>query len=439
MRYMKFKTTFLIAATMLSPALLNAQDTHASDAAHPVAAASSATLVASAQVVGFYQRFQTGEIWTSDPQALTELAKVLRRAPVDGFIAGPQYAAQIEAQAARLATMTPEQRAEFDKLISTAWVGYVQKIKAPVPGMIYGDAYAAPVGTQTHEILLTAQAAPSRAVYIHEAASVNYFYDRIRAAALADMQARGLQSPDPRALANLERARAMPANGRYVLVDAATQTLYMMENGQPVDQMKVIVGTDEYPTPMIASTIYYATFNPYWNVPDHLVRQTVGRRILSEGTGYTKPRGYELMADWTDDAAVLPLDSVNWRDVISGTRTVRVRQRPGPGNSMGKVKFNFPNGEGIFLHDTPSKHLFAKASRDLSNGCIRLEDAFRLGEWLMKGPAVAPSNEPEQHVALPEPVRVYVTYLTAQPGTPDQEGRTQLSYVKDIYSIDPSA
>jgi murein L,D-transpeptidase YcbB/YkuD len=130
---------------------------------------------------------------------------------------------------------------------------------------------------------------------------------------------------------------------------------------------------------------------------------------------------------------------VNWREVVSGTRTVRVRQRPGPGNSMGKVKFNFPNGEGIFLHDTPSKHLFAKASRDLSNGCIRLEDAFRLGEWLMKGPAVAPSSEPEIHVALPEPVRVYVTYLTAQPTAADAEGHTQLSYVKDIYSIDPSA
>ncbi|HEX9806457.1 MAG TPA: L,D-transpeptidase family protein [Alteraurantiacibacter sp.] len=436
---MKLKTTFLAAAAMLAPALLNAQDAPAADAAHPIAATSSAALVASAQVVGFYQRFQTSEIWTSDPQAVSEVIKVLRRAPVDGFQAGPQYAAQIEAQAAQMATMTPEQRAEFDKLISTAWVGYVQKIKAPVPGMIYGDAYAAPVGSQTHEILLTAQAAPSRAIYIHEAASVNYFYDRIRAAVLADMQARGLQSPDARALANLERARPMPGGGRYVLVDAATQTLYMMENGQPVDHMKVIVGTDQYPTPMIASTIYYATHNPYWNVPDHLVRQTVGKRIVSEGTGYTKPRGYELMSDWTNDAVVMQLNSVNWNEVVSGKRTVRVRQRPGPGNSMGKVKFNFPNGEGIFLHDTPSKHLFAKASRDLSNGCIRLEDAFRLGEWLMKGPAVAPSKEPETHVALPEPVRVYVTYLTAQPSAADAEGHTQLSYVKDIYSIDPAA
>lgn len=437
MRTMKLKTKILAAAAMLAPVALHAQE--APVPAPPMAATSASALVASAQVVSFYQRFQTSEIWASDPQAITEVVKLLRRAPVDGFLAGPQYAAHIETQAAQLSTMTPEQRAEFDKLISTAWVSYVQKLKEPVPGMIYGDAYASSVGTQTHEILLTAQAAPSRAIYANEAASVNYFYDNIRRAVLADMEARGLRAPDARAAANLERARAMPSGGRYVVVDAATQTLFMMENGQPVDQMKVIVGTDEYPTPMIASTIYYATFNPYWNVPDHLVRQTVGRRILSEGTGYTKPRGYELMSDWTNDAVVMSLNSVNWQDVVSGKKTVRVRQQPGPGNSMGKVKFNFPNGEGIFLHDTPSKHLFAKESRDLSNGCIRLEDAFRLGQWLMKAPAVAPSSKAELHVPLPEPVRVYVTYLTAQPVTSSDQDTLQLSYTKDIYSIDPAA
>lgn len=434
---MKLKINILAAATMLAPVALHAQD--ASAPAQSMTVSSASALVASAQVVSFYQRFQTNEIWTSDPRTVSEIVKLLRRAPVDGFHAGPQYAAHIETRAAQLSTMTPEQRAEFDKLISTAWVSYVQKLKEPVPGMIYGDAYASPVGTQIHEILLTAQAAASPVDYANEAASVNYFYDKIRAAVLADIEARGLQAPDARAAANLERARAMPSSGRYVVIDAATQTLFMMENGLPVDRMKVIVGTDQYPTPMIASTIYYATFNPYWNVPDHLVRQTVGRRILSEGTGYTKPRGYELMSDWTNDAVVLPLNSVNWNDVVSGKRSVRVRQQPGPGNSMGKLKFNFPNGEGIFLHDTPSKHLFAKESRDLSNGCIRLEDAFRLGQWLMKGPVVAPSSEPELHVALPEPVRVYVTYLTAQTTSASDQDALRLSYTKDIYSIDPAA
>lgn len=423
-----------IAAAALVAALpLQAQETVPAIPPAPGFSQSS-TLVPSSAVVSFYKTFRPGDIWVANQPATEQLLRVLKQSAIDGFGAGPAYANEIEAKLARVLSMTPEQRQELDELMSTAWVGYVQTIKAPVPGMIYGDDYATPKGTQPHEILLTAQAAQVLAVHVSEVASVNYFYNAIRTAALADMAANGQTTPDPRIMANLERARAMPMDGRYVVVDAATQTLYMMEDGKPVDQMKVIVGKKQYATPMIASTIYYATYNPYWNVPDHLVRQAVARRIKSQGAAYYKPRGYELMSGWTNDATVLPINSVNWDDVIAGRKLVRIRQQPGPGNSMGDIKFTFPNGEGIFLHDTPSKQLFAKSSRDLSNGCIRLEDAFRLGRWLLKGPAVAPSDEAEILVPLTEPVRVYVTYLTAHPDDTD----TQLVYVKDIYAQDPA-
>ena len=117
---------------------------------------------------------------------------------------------------------------------------------------------------------------------------------------------------------------------------------------------------------------------------------------------------------------------VDWH-AVAGDRKVRVRQLPGPANSMGHVKFGFPNGDDIYLHDTPMKELFAQDDRMLSHGCIRLEDAERLGRWLMGRDPQTASAIAEQNVLLPTPVPIYVTYLTAQ------ANNGQLSFVDDIY------
>ena len=92
-----------------------------------------------------------------------------------------------------------------------------------------------------------------------------------------------------------------------------------------------------------------------------------------------------------------------------------MRQLPGGSNAMGKVKFMFPNDLGIYLHDTPQRNLLAKDDRHFSNGCVRLEDAQRLGRWFFGETPKAKSDAPEQHVPLPQPVPVYLTYLTAVP------------------------
>jgi murein L,D-transpeptidase YcbB/YkuD len=97
---------------------------------------------------------------------------------------------------------------------------------------------------------------------------------------------------------------------------------------------------------------------------------------------------------------------------------------------MGHIKIGFPNNSDIYLHDTPNKDLFAQDDRDLSHGCIRLEDAERLGRWLMGHDPETASSAPEQHILLPSPVPIYVTYLTAQV----HDG--QLSFVDDIYGRD---
>jgi murein L,D-transpeptidase YcbB/YkuD len=204
----------------------------------------------------------------------------------------------------------------------------------------------------------------------------------------------------------------------------------MYENGQPVDSMKVVVGKTESPTPMIASMIFYATFNPYWNVPNNLILKNIGPKALKGGDSYLKPQGFEVMSDWTENASVVPASAVDWASVASGKTQIRVRQRPGPTNSMGRLKFNFRNSEDIYLHDTPQKDYFLKAQRTLSNGCIRLEDAKRLGRWLLQAEPVAPTDQAELHVKLPQGVPVYVTYLTVQP----EAGK--LTYLTDYYGWD---
>ena len=210
---------------------------------------------------------------------------------------------------------------------------------------------------------------------------------------------------------------AYPQRGRFVLVDAASARLFMVEDGQVRDSMRVIVGKSDAQTPTIASQIYYATLNPYWNVPDDLARSIIAPNVLKYGVGYLADKRYEVLDSFGDQANRIDPRDVDWKAVAAGSETIKVRQLPGAGNSMGEVKFGFPNTHGIFLHDTPKKELFESADRSLSNGCVRLEDAPRLARWLLGRDASAlDADVPEQHVALPRAMPIFITYLN-EPAT----------------------
>ncbi|MFL6734061.1 MAG: L,D-transpeptidase family protein [Sphingomicrobium sp.] len=421
----------LLAATMFQPlTAANAQSVAAASSAVPSVAS------AQASVASFYSTYTIQPLWfrggVANP-AVGDLVRILKRAPFDGFSGGPQLASQVEAAVASAAGSNPASVAAAERTLSTAWVAYVQAVKRPTPGMIYAYPVLSPQGTRTDQILLTASAAPSLQAMINSVANVNPIYAQLRDTAWAQANATGNLSPDSRLLANLDRARSLPAKGRFVLVDAGSQMLYMYENGQPVDSMKVVVGDKRklgLPTPMIASIIHYMTFNPYWNVPHHLVRQKVAPGVVKEGTKYLKVRGYEVMSDWTEQATVVAPDSVDWKAVAAGQKQIRVRQLPSPTNSMGKMKFPFPSGQDIYLHDTPQRDYFALAHRDKSNGCVRLEAAPRLARWLLGREPIAPSKDPEIRTQLPQGVPVFLTYLTAQP----KDGT--IAYLEDIYGWD---
>lgn len=421
----------LFAASMLVPASAGAQ------LSSPASGTATSILGAQASVGAFYNSYSVPPIWfrggVANP-AVGDLVRILRRAPFDGFSAGPQLAAQIEAARLTAASGRPADISAAERALSSAWVAYVLWMKRPTPGMIYAYPVLAPQGARTDLILLSAASAPSLQAHLNSVANANPFYAQLREAAWAEAQVSGNMTPDPRLLANLDRARSLPAGGRFIIVDSATQNLTMYENGQPVDSMKVVVGDKakfDLPTPLIASVIHYMTFNPYWNVPHHLVRKMVANPgFLKDPAKYLKLKKYEIMSDWSETATVLSPDSVDWKAVLAGEKQVRVRQLPGPLNSMGQMKFPFPSGQDIYLHDTPTREYFAKENRALSNGCVRLEAAPRLARWLLGRDAVPPSSDPEIRVKLPQGVPVYLTYLTAQPTT------AGVTYLPDIYGWD---
>ena len=150
--------------------------------------------------------------------------------------------------------------------------------------------------------------------------------------------------------------------------------------------------------------------NPYWHVTADLTRTLIAANVLKQGDAYLTDRGYEVLSGWGPDAQVLSPDSVDWKAVAAGNLKVYVRQRPGPANSLGHFKFDLPNGDGIYLHDTPKKELFAQEARNLSHGCVRLEDAQRLARWLLgKDPPAV--SAPEENILLPRPVPIMISYL----------------------------
>jgi murein L,D-transpeptidase YcbB/YkuD len=321
-----------------------------------------------------------------------------------------------------------------DTMLSEAFVAYADDQRHDPGGIIYVDQQLRPSPPSAAELLTAAARASSLSDYVQNMGWMNPIYAKLRAAIASRMYR---TDAERRLLElNLERARALPSgNGRYVIVNPPAARLYMYENGQVVDSMRVVAGRPDpvAQTPMMNAFIRYVALNPYWNSPPDITSRKLAPTILKEGRAYFTKRGYDLVDHFGPDAHVLNPMSVDWHAVAEGRLKVNLRQRPGPANSMGRMKFMFPNAQGIWLHDTPEKEKIEDAARLQSNGCVRLEDARRLERWLFDGRPPNPQGaKPEQKVNLPQPVPLYITYLTAVPSG------TSIVYFDDFYGKDRS-
>ena len=390
----------------------------------PIAALSQDGQSASA----FYAARGGQPLWLRDGVDTARLLDYFRTADADGLnpddYQNPQLAKALGAAWGGSAAKVRK----ADMLLSQAFVAYVRDLKrSNAAGIIWVDAELQPKPPSARDILEAAASAPSLDAYLANMGWMHPIYAGLRHALV-----NGQSGADRQQLRlNMERARVLPSgNGRYVLVNATAQQLTMYDGARPVDSMKVVVGKPKNPTPMMAALIRFASLNPYWYVPTDLAAERIAPNVLKEGLPYLKHQGYQVMADWNDDSTIIDPTTIDWQKVADGTTEVHIRQLPGRANAMGVMKFMFPNNQGVYLHDTPQKELLTEASRMFSGGCVRLEDAPRLGRWLFGEPLSSSSSAPEQRVDLAKPVPVYITYFTMLPNG------TELATYPDVYNRD---
>lgn len=217
-------------------------------------------------------------------------------------------------------------------------------------------------------------------------------------------------------LVNMERIRWVPEEPKsdYLLVNIPEFKLHVYEQGKYSHNMNVVVGTSTNSTVIFTGNLKYVVFSPYWNVPPGILKK-------------------EVLPGIAKNPDYLVRHNMEW----FGNR--QVRQKPGPKNSLGLVKFLFPNNYNIYLHDTPSKSLFKEDKRAFSHGCIRVSDPEWLADWLLRSDSSwtkdaiskAMNAGKEKYVTLKKEVPVYIGYFTAWV---DREGC--LNFRDDIYGHD---
>jgi murein L,D-transpeptidase YcbB/YkuD len=408
-------------------------------AAVPTAAAAAPQAVTAVQapvtgqtVADFYRARNNYPLWFSPTagDAAQQLLALLSSASFDGLDSG-RYNIPALQQALDAARDGKRKHVEAaDQLLSNAFIAYVDDLRQdPGLGISYVDPSLKPKPPTALGALLTAAAQPSLSDYVHSVGWMNPIYGQLREALSTHSYSTDTQREELEL--NLQRARALPVGKqRYVLVNAAQQRLYMYDNGKAVDSMVVVVGKPKWATPMMTAYIRYAALNPYWYVPPDLAGEDVGQFVVKQGLGYLDKMGYEVVDDWTADPKIIDPKTIDWKGVVAGKVDVLIRQKPGPQNFMGRMKFMFPNQFGVYLHDNPRRELFLKSARYFSGGCVRLEDAARLGRWLFGHDLDWQSAGTEQPVPLATPVPVYITYLTAMP-----DGGS-IAYYDDVYGRD---
>jgi murein L,D-transpeptidase YcbB/YkuD len=423
--------------------LLSGAALSAAAVAVPLAVAPTPALAArqsndSAAIAEFYRSRGGAPLWFApgSGDAAQQLLILLTTARTDRLNPN-RYNVKAVARAIQAAPRGgPDAVRRAEMTLSQAFVAFARDVhRDPGVGVIYVDSELKPAPPSARALLNQAAAARGLSDFIQNSGWMNPIYGKLRLA----LTSRLYRSEHERQLLalNLERARALgPATGRYVIVNAPAARLYMYENGQVVDSMRVVAGRPDpiAQTPMMNAFIRYVALNPYWNSPPDITSKRLAPTILKEGRAYFKKRGYEVLSDWTEHAHAIDPMSIDWRAVAAGRVEVRMRQKPGPANSMGRMKFMFPNAQGIWLHDTPEQEKIDEAARLQSNGCVRLEDAPRFARWLFNGRPPKPQGaRPEQKVNLPSPVPVYLTYLTAVPSG------TSIVYFDDFYGKDRQA
>ncbi|MBW0004269.1 MAG: L,D-transpeptidase family protein [Hyphomicrobiales bacterium] len=220
-------------------------------------------------------------------------------------------------------------------------------------------------------------------------------------------------------IANMERWRWLPPElgERYIFINVPEFTLRYVNNGVLTHQARVIVGKPSSPTPLFSAEMKFLVVNPSWYVPPSILKKEFLPKLAGDPL-FAERQGYEV--------------------VQHGDR-ISIRQPPGERNALGRIKFMFPNDHAVYLHDTPTRNLFAQAERAFSHGCVRVDQPFKLAEYVMNDEASWPERRIEKMVGgsertinLTQELPVHLAYFTV---AADAAGT--LHRFGDLYGLDP--
>ncbi len=221
---------------------------------------------------------------------------------------------------------------------------------------------------------------------------------------------------------NLERRRWMrdDLGQRYIFVNLADFVLKLVDEPKTLLDMRVVVGKTYHMTPVFSAEMTYLEINPFWNVPLSIARKEILPKIRQD-VSYLAKNNFTLFSDWSGGAKVVDPATIDWTLAKEKSFAFKLRQGSGDGNALGRLKFMFPNRFSVYLHDTPAKSLFKKASRDFSHGCIRVENPVALAAAVLADTPGWPRESIEQVidlgkrqvVTLSKPLPVHISYLTA--------------------------
>jgi murein L,D-transpeptidase YcbB/YkuD len=359
----------------------------------------------------FYQQRHFALAWSDGRRpasAMTALVRSLRAANREGL--DPQRYG-VDDLDARRQQLDSSRAADADIACTFAYLLYASDL-----------AYGVTAPEDVNRQWQSARADVNLEAALDDAVTNNHVEQSLQTLAPASPQYLGLKHQlslhpdDDRIRANMDRWRWLPAElgDRYVMVNIPAYHLDVVENGRSVLGMKVVVGSKSNPTPVLADRMTTIVFSPYWHVPDDIAQREIQPKV-EQDPDYLEKHGMEY-----DDEGK------------------HVRQRPGTGNSLGLVKFLFPNHFNVYMHDTPARAFFNRIERDLSHGCVRLDQPMELAKYVLRDRPewtddkidAAMHRGVEQAVPLKTPLAVYLVYFTAW----EEDG--ELRTAPDIYGYD---
>ncbi|MDQ4140478.1 MAG: L,D-transpeptidase family protein [Bacteroidota bacterium] len=241
---------------------------------------------------------------------------------------------------------------------------------------------------------------------------------------------------------NMERWRWIPKpkemERKHIFVNIPEYTLYAKDKGKSVFNMRVVVGKVMNSTPIFSDKLEYIVFSPYWYVPFSIIENEMKPRLIAD-PGWLERMDMEVVQGYGKEAVPVDPYSIDWSSITKENFKYAVRQRPGPKNPLGDIKYIFPNEHEVYLHHTAAAELFNQTQRGFSHGCIRVEKPVELAQFLLAGKPQwteeaileAMHAGTERYENLPEKIPVYIVYFTSWV---DDNGR--IHFRDDIYGHD---